>query len=92
MRQQRGEQPLPVPVPAITAINANITADITPFDGNMRRAFARIDALVADLQARTAFSDVAVIEYPLDARPQSSLSATLASPGLIHRTLRSTLF
>jgi hypothetical protein len=77
-RQRRGEQPLPVPVPAIAAINANITADITSFDGNMRGAFARIDALVSDLQARTAFSDVAVIEYPLDARPQSSLSGEIA--------------
>jgi len=81
VRQQRGEQPLPVPVPAITAINANLTADITPFDGNMRRAFARIDALVSDLQTRTAFSNVAVIEYPLDARPQSSLSGEIAGSG-----------
>lgn len=81
VHRRRGDAPMPVPVPAITAINANITADITPFDGNMRKAFARIDALVAELQERTAFSDVAAVEYPLDARPQSSISGEIVGNG-----------
>lgn len=82
MRRQRGEQPMPVPVPTIIAINANITADIAPFDGNMRKAFARIDALAAELQERTAFSDVAAVEYPLDARPQASISGEIVGKGI----------
>lgn len=80
-RQRRGDQPMPVPVPAITLISAEITADIAPFDGDMRRAFARINALVADLQARTAFSNVAAVEYPVDARPQSSISGEIVGKG-----------
>ena len=75
--RQRGDQPMPVPVTAISAVTADITADIVPFDGNMRHAFARIDALVADLQVRTAFGNIAVVEYPLDARPQSSLAGEI---------------
>jgi hypothetical protein len=77
----RGERRLPVPVPAITAVSANIVAQIEPFDGDMRAAFSRIDALAADLKARTAFSQVAVVEYPLDARPQSSIAGEISDAG-----------
>ena len=76
-RRQRGDKPLPVPVPALAAINASMIADISPFDGNMRKAFARIDALVGELEERTAFSDVVAVEYPLDARPESSISGEI---------------
>jgi hypothetical protein len=76
-RPRRGDEPMPVPVPAVTAINASMIADITPFDGNMRKAFARIDALVEELHERTAFSNVVAVEYPLDARPQSSISGEI---------------
>lgn len=76
-RSRRGDEPMPVPVPAVTAINASMIADITPFDGNMRKAFARIDALVEELHERTAFSNVVAVEYPLDARPQSSISGEI---------------
>ncbi len=82
-RPARPGENLPVPVPAITAVTADITADITPFDGNMRKAFARIDALVADLQARTAFADVSVVEYPLDPRPQSALTGEIVKNGTV---------
>jgi hypothetical protein len=47
----------------------------------MRAAFSRIDALAADLKARTAFSQVAVVEYPLDARPQSSIAGEISDAG-----------
>lgn len=77
IRQRPGDRPMPVPVPAITAVNADITAVISPFDGNMRNAFERINALVADLEKRTAFSNVVAIEYPVDARPQSSISGEI---------------
>ena len=82
-RRARPGEAMPVPVPAITAVTADITADIAPFDGNMRKAFARIDTLVAELQARTAFSDVTVVEYPLDPRPQSTLAGEIVSNGKV---------
>ncbi len=82
-RQARPGESLPVPVPAITTVTADITADITPFDGNMRRAFARIDALAADLRERTAFSDVSVVAYPLDPRPQSALAGEIVKNGTV---------
>lgn len=75
-RQRTGEQ-MPVQVPAISAVSAEITAKIVPFDGNMRRAFTRIDQLVADLSAHTAFSQVVAVEYPLDASPHSSISGEI---------------
>ena len=68
---------MPVAIPPIAAVGANVAAEIRPFDGDMRRAFARIDALAADLAARTTFGDVVVVEYPLDASPQSSLSGEI---------------
>ncbi|MDH3429851.1 MAG: hypothetical protein OEQ14_07515 [Gammaproteobacteria bacterium] len=76
-RRQRGDEPMPVPVPGVTAINASVIADIAPFDGDMRKAFARIDELVEELEERTAFSHVVAVEYPLDARPQSSISGEI---------------
>ncbi|MEM7432245.1 MAG: hypothetical protein AAF351_10000 [Pseudomonadota bacterium] len=78
---RRGDAPLPVPVAAITEVNADITAQLVPFDGNLRDAFARIDALVADLEARTAFSDVIAVEYPIETRPQSSVSGEIVDNG-----------
>lgn len=82
-RQRRGDRPMPVPVPVITAVSADITADITPFDGNMRKAFARIDALVAELEERTVFTEVAAVEYPLDARPQSAISGEIVGESTV---------
>jgi len=78
---RRGNQQLPVPVPAIAAVTADISGEIIPFDGDMRDAFARIDALVADLAQNTAFEDVVAVEYPLDARPQASISGEIVSQG-----------
>ena len=66
---------------AIAAVSAEISGEITPFDGNMRHEFARIDALVADLETRTAFEDVVAVEYPLDARPQASISGEIVRQG-----------
>lgn len=78
---RRGNEQLPVPVPAIVAVSAEISGEIVPFDGNMRDAFARIDALVAELAARTAFEDVIAVEYPLDARPQASIAGEIVGQG-----------
>lgn len=78
---RRGNEAMPVPVPAMTAVRARIIGNIKPFDGDMRKAFARIDSLVAEIERRTAFSSVSVVEYPLDARPQASLSGEIIASG-----------
>ncbi len=75
----RRDRSMPVAVPATSAVSAEVTAELTPFDGDMRAAFARIDALAADLQARTAFSSVAAVEYPLDASPNASISGEIGT-------------
>ena len=64
-------------MPAITAVSAVITADIQPFDGNMRKAFMRIDQLARDLRLRTEFVDVQALEYPLDASPEATVSGEI---------------
>ena len=47
---------------------------IEPFSGDLRQAFSKIDALAASLRSDTRFDRVAVLEYPIDARPAASLS------------------
>jgi hypothetical protein len=79
--RQRGDRPKPVPVPPITAVNAVITAEIQPFDGNMRRAFMRIDQLARELGSRTEFVTVETLEYPLDASPEASISGEIVGAG-----------
>ena len=76
---QRSAARKPVPIPAIATVSAELSAELRPFDGNLREAFARIDALMADFALRTAFSQVQVIEYPLDASPSSALSGEIAT-------------
>ena len=78
MRQRPGEAPPPVPIPEVTAVSVNINATLEPFDGDMRRAFARIDELVNELGTRTAFADARVIEYPLDASIRSSVAGEIS--------------
>ncbi|MDJ0812366.1 MAG: hypothetical protein QNJ23_01445 [Woeseiaceae bacterium] len=77
--QQRIDRSMPitVPVKAIGAVRAEISADIEPFGGDMRKAFARIDALAADLEERTEFSRVVAVEYPLDASPSASIAGEI---------------
>ena len=75
--QRRGDRQMPVAIPEIAAVGAVITADITPFDGDMRKAFARIDQLAADLQARTHFSRAITVEYPLNASPSAAVSGEI---------------
>ncbi len=78
--QQRVDRSMPitVPVKAIGAVTAEISADIEPFGGDMRKAFARIDALAADLEERTDFSRVVAVEYPVDASPAASITGEIA--------------
>ena len=69
---------MPVPVHSIDTVNATITAEFAPFDGNMRRAFSRIDALARDLDEKTDFSHATVIEYPFNNSPDASISGEIS--------------
>ncbi len=74
---RRRDRPMPVPVPEIISVGAEITADIRPFDGDMRKAFARIDRLAADLQERTDFSRAVTVEYPINASTSAAVSGEI---------------
>ncbi|HNP63463.1 MAG TPA: hypothetical protein PKH39_05965 [Woeseiaceae bacterium] len=78
-RPQRRDVMMPVSVPVTSGVSAVITADIEPFDGNMRHAFARIDALAADIERRTRFDRADAIEYPFDANTSSAVSGEILS-------------
>ncbi len=79
---QRRDVAAPVRVPVTSGVSAVITADIEPFDGNMRHAFSRIDALAADIKRRTTFDRADAIEYPFDANTSSAVSGEILSrPG-----------
>ena len=74
--RRRGQQ-MPVLIPEIITVGAEITADIRPFDGDMRKAFSRIDQLAADLQARTDFSRAVTVEYPLNASTSAAVTGEI---------------
>lgn len=86
-RARPGEPALPVPIPAINAVSAELTGTLEPFDGDMRAAFSRIDALAADISARTRFADVWTVEYPLDASLRSSIQGEI-SPEIMEEEAR----
>lgn len=75
--RRRSDAPVSVAVPALRSVSAEITAHIVSFDGDMRRAFARIDALVADFESRTNFNRAIVVEYPFDASTSSAISGEI---------------
>lgn len=74
---RRGNQPMPVPIHPVTSVSAVMTADITPFDGNMRRAFDRIDQLTRDLEYKTDFTNTFTVEYPFNDSPNASVSGEI---------------
>jgi|GEM_PF-2599336 len=76
-RQRPGEAPLPVPIPQVNAVSAVLSGSISPFDGDMRGAFALVDQFAAEMKARTNFTDAAVIEYPFDANTSSTVSGEI---------------
>lgn len=80
-RAVRRDQNMPVPIPEVVAVTAKVGGEIRPYDGNLRRAFEKIDWLASDLQARTTFERVAVAEYPIDARPGAALSGEIRRRG-----------
>ncbi len=80
-RPGRNDENLPVNIPRAAAVTANLSGEIRPYDGNLRHAFGKIDALARNLQQRTAFEHVAVAEYPIDARPGAALSGEVRRTG-----------
>lgn len=76
-RQRPGEAPLPVSIPQVNAVSAVLSGKISPFDGDMRSAFALIDQFAAEIKVRTNFTEAAVIEYPFDASTSSSISGEI---------------
>ncbi len=83
-RRRPGDPPALVVVAATDAVSAVLTADIVPFDGNLRQAFARIDQLAADLEARTNFQRAVALEYPFDASTNAAVSGEIVSRKTSH--------
>jgi hypothetical protein len=76
---RRGEAAKPIAIPQINAVSVELTATIEPFDGDMRKAFSRIDRLADDIASRTAFDSAWAVKYPLDASPRASISGEIGS-------------
>jgi len=76
---RRGNRPTKASVPEVEQVDAFLTADITSFDGDMRKAFARIDQLTSDLESQTYFSEAATEQYPLNANPAASVSGEIGA-------------
>lgn len=55
---------------------ADIDGHVAGFDGDYRRAIARIDELAAKLKQRPELAAVEVLQYPLDVRSDSSVSGS----------------
>ena len=75
---RRGERPMPEPIHPVDTVNAVVTAEFAPFDGDMRQAFARIDSLARDLEQKTDFSHAMVVEYPFNNSPSASISGEIS--------------
>ena len=90
-RQRPGAERLPIPVPKVNAVDAILTGVIEPFDGDMRRAFSRIDHLTAALESQTHFTSASVIEYPIDTSTAAAVSGELVNrtaPDVAHFRIR----
>ena len=70
---RRGEN-VAVNVKPLQTVSAEVVGQVVPFDGNLRNAFALIKEFENRLREKTAFDEVRVTEYPIDASPQSSVS------------------
>jgi hypothetical protein len=76
---RRGNRPMPVPIHPVTSVSAVMTADISPFDGDMRGAFQRINQLTRDLERETDFTKTFTVEYPFNANPAASVSGEITN-------------
>lgn len=57
---------------------ALLDARLEPFDGDLRSAIALVDGLAAEFAAAPAVRAVKVVQYPIDVRPEASVSGSAA--------------
>lgn len=60
---------------------AELSAHLEPFDGDFRKAIAVVDELAAELKAQARVRSVKVLQYPLDVRPEASVSGSATAEG-----------
>lgn len=60
---------------------AEFGAHLEPFDGDFRKAIAVVDGLAEELKAQVQVESVKVLSYPLDVRPEASLSGSATAAG-----------
>ena len=69
------------PLLPTTSLTANIVGQIVPFNGDLRQAFVTVERLREALDSRPALTDVEAIEYPINARPDATVSGELVGAG-----------
>ncbi|MEO1244428.1 MAG: hypothetical protein AAFX56_01995 [Pseudomonadota bacterium] len=74
---RRGGTPASVPVSRVASVDARFTAVLAGYDKDLRRAFARIEALAVAFEKDSRFNRADVLEYPIDARPAASVSGEI---------------
>jgi len=79
-RARRGDVPVMATVSELNTMSAVLTADIVPFNGDMRAAFARIDVFTTDLKQKTDFTQTMTVAYPFDASTSATLSGEIEGP------------
>lgn len=75
--QRRRDVSVPRPMPRLSNVTAVLRAEIVPFRGDMRAAFARIDSLAAEIEQKTNFDRAVAIEYPLNANTNAAISGEI---------------
>ena len=60
---------------------AELSAHLEPFDGDFRKAIAVVDGLAEELKAQARVHSVKVLQYPLDVRPEASVSGSATAAG-----------
>lgn len=73
----------PQPLLPTSSLSAQIVGQIVPFEGDLREAFTTIENLREALSARPTLTDVAAVEYPIDARPDATVSGELVGAGTL---------
>lgn len=76
---RRGNQPMPIAIQEATTLKTVLIAELTPFDGNLRDAFTRIDEFASTLQSRTAFTEVVAAKYPFDPNTAIAISGEVGA-------------
>ncbi len=61
---------------------AELSAHLEPFDGDFRKAIEVVDSLADELKAQARVKSVKVLQYPLDVRPEASVSGSATSAGV----------